>query len=145
MKSLLKFILLAVLAAAVAGCCHCRAIQKKSRRPLEGTRWQLVQLGGRSMQPEADSFCFTLSPEQHRLTGRGACNRLMGEYRTDGKRSLRISSIASTRMGCPDLETEQAFIAALESATHYDMDGPMLLLLSDKSLKAVFQAAPEEQ
>ena len=45
-------------------------------------------------------------------------------------------------MACPDLKREQAFIEALESATHYDMDGPMLLILSDGELRAVFQAKP---
>ena len=35
-----------------------------------------------------------------------------------------------------------AFTKMLESVTHYDMDGPMLLLLSDGELRAVFQARP---
>ena len=39
-------------------------------------------------------------------------------------------------------EQEDAFTKALEATTHYDMDGPMLLLLGDGELKAVFQAKP---
>ena len=35
-----------------------------------------------------------------------------------------------------------SFTKMLESVTHYDMDGPMLLLLSDGELRAVFQAKP---
>ena len=42
----------------------------------------------------------------------------------------------------PGMEQEDAFTKALESTTHYDMDGPMLLLLSDGELRAVFQAKP---
>ena len=45
-------------------------------------------------------------------------------------------------MACPGMEQEDAFTKALESTTHYDMDGPMLLLLSDGELRAVFQAKP---
>lgn len=45
-------------------------------------------------------------------------------------------------MVCPGMEQEDAFTKALESTTHYDMDGPMLLLLSNGELRAVFQAKP---
>ena len=45
-------------------------------------------------------------------------------------------------MACPGMEREHAFAQALEATTHYDMDGPMLLLLSNGELKAVFQAKP---
>ena len=40
------------------------------------------------------------------------------------------------------MDEEDAFTKMLESVTHYDMDGPMLLLLSDGELRAVFQARP---
>ena len=50
-----------------------------------------------------------------------------------------------TRMACPDLELEREFVAAIESTTHYDMDGPMLMLLSDGELRAVLQALPDER
>ena len=45
-------------------------------------------------------------------------------------------------MACPGMDEEGAFTKMLESVTHYDMDGPMLLLLSDGELRAVFQARP---
>ena len=80
--------------------------------------------------------------EGNRLTGVGACNRLTGAYKTDGKRTLKIGPLAATMMACPGMEQEDAFTKALEATTHYDMDGPMLLLLGDGELKAVFQAKP---
>lgn len=142
MKFLLRIAVVAGLAALMAGCCHCRSYQKKTRRPLVGTEWQLIQLDGETIQPREGCFTVTLSAENGQLSGVGACNRLSGTYRSDEKRSLRIGPLAATRMACPDLEREQAFIEALESATHYDMDGPMLLILSDGELRAVFQAKP---
>ena len=142
MKFLLRIAVVAGLAALMAGCCHCRSYQKKTRRPLVGTEWQLIQLDGETIQPREGCFTVTLSAENGQLSGVGACNRLSGTYRSDEKRSLRIGPLAATRMACPDLKREQAFIEALESATHYDMDGPMLLILSDGELRAVFQAKP---
>ena len=142
MKILLRLAVVAGLAALTVGCCNCRSYQKKTRRPLVGTEWQLIQLGGETIQPQEGSFTITLSAEKGQISGVGACNRLSGTYRSDEKRSLRIGPLAATRMACPDLKREQAFIEALESATHYDMDGPMLLILSDGELRAVFQAKP---
>lgn len=142
MKKLAKTLLTLLPALLLAGCCPCRSYQRKTRRPLAGTPWQLVQIDGRSVRPEEGKFVILLSSEESRLSGRGACNDLHGEFRTDEKRSLHIGPVAATRMACPETEQEQAFIRALESATHYDMDGPMLLLLSNGELRAVFQAKP---
>ena len=142
MKILLKIAALAAAAALDAGCCNCRSSQKKTRRPLVGTQWQLIQLDGKTIQPEEGKFTVTLLADDNRITGVGACNRLMGKYETTEKGALKIGPLASTMMACPGMEQENAFAKALESTTHYDMDGPMLLLLSDGELKAVFQAKP---
>ena len=142
MKILLKIAALAAVAALAAGCCSCRSYQKKNRRPLVGTEWQLVQLNGRAVKPQEGKFNLTFLAEENRFAGVGACNRLMGKYETTDKGALRIGPIASTMMACPGMEQEDAFTKALEATTHYDMDGPMLLLLSDGELKAVFQAKP---
>ena len=140
MKILLRIAVVAVTGALIAGCCNCRAYQKKARRPLAGTEWQLIQLGGETVRPEKGTFTLTLLAD--RLTAVGACNRLSGIYKTDDKRTLKLGPIASTMMACPGMEREHAFAQALEATTHYDMDGPMLLLLSNGELKAVFQAKP---
>ena len=55
---------------------------------------------------------------------------------------LKIGPLGTTRMWCPDVDREARFVEAVESATHYEMDGPMLLLLSDGKLNAIFQARP---
>ncbi len=140
MKFIVRFALLAAVVAMAAGCCKCRSYQKKTNRPLAGTEWQLIQLGGMAVQPVEGKFSITFDAADKRITGVGACNRLSGTYQSTDKRALTISPLISTRMACPDIDTEGKFFKALESATHYDMDGPMLLILGDGELKAVFQA-----
>lgn len=73
------------------------------------------------------------------VTGQGACNRLMGDYSTTADRSLKIGPLASTRRLCGD-NREQEFLTTLDQATHYEMDGPMLLLLSNGNLTAIFDS-----
>ena len=142
MKNMLRVAVVAGLAILMTGCCHCRSYQKKTRRPLTGTEWQLIQLGGETLQPREGSFTITLSAEEGQLSGVGSCNHISGPYKSDERRSLKIGPLASTRMACPNPKHEAAFLEALESATHYDMDGPMLLILSNGELRAVFQAVP---
>lgn len=110
---------------------------------------------GRSSAPNGSSFSWAARPsnpkreitltflaEENRIAGIGACNRIMGRYEATEKGALKIGPLASTMMVCPGMEQEDAFTKALESTTHYDMDGPMLLLLSNGELRAVFQAKP---
>lgn len=143
MKPIYRISTLLLLAAAIAGCCNCRSIQRKTQKPLVGTEWQLVRLGGRTMQPEAEQYTILLSEEGNRLTGVGDCNRIMATYHLGEERALTIGQAATTRMMCPDAATEQAFLGALEATTHYDMDGPTLMLFAKGELLAVFQAKEE--
>lgn len=96
----------------------------------------------RPSNPKRAKFTLTFLAEENRIAGVGACNRIMGKYEATEKGALKIGPLASTMMACPGMEQEDAFTKALESTTHYDMDGPMLLLLSDGELRAVFQAKP---
>ncbi|MDE6828302.1 MAG: META domain-containing protein [Alistipes sp.] len=148
MKRMIRMLFLALAVALAAGCshskgCHCRAYQKKYRRPLAGTTWQLVQLYGRSVTAAPGAFTLVLSDGDGRISGRGACNRFSGAYATDRSRALTVGSLSSTRMACPGLEQEQRFFEALRTTTHYDMDGPLLLLLRNGELQAVLQALAE--
>ena len=135
MNTISKFAAGAALLALAVGCCHCRAYQKKNRRPLVGTEWQLVQLGGVTYAPETERFTLLFGEENH----------ISGSYTAGEKNALSIGPLAATRMACPGMEREMEFFEAVESTTRYDMDGEMLLLLDGDTLKAVFQAAPQAE
>ena len=124
MKILLRIAVIAAVAALAAGCCKCRSYQKKNRRPLIGTEWQLIQLDGRAVKPEEGKFYVMFLAEENRFAGVGACNRLMGKYETTDKGALRIGPIASTMMACPGMEREHAFAQALEAAVKVVGDQP---------------------
>ena len=140
MKLTIRLLTMLLLGGIIAGCCNCRAVQRKSQRPLVGTEWQLVQLGGTTMQPATGKYTLQLLAEEQRVAAAGDCNRITATYTTDNKRNLLIESPASTRVMCPDAETEAKFIEVLAATTRYDMDGTMLLLFEKDQLLAVFQA-----
>ena len=127
-----------LVALMLGGCCACR--KGKNNLPLVGTEWQLKRLMGRDYTFDKGIFTFTFN-DKGEVAGKGACNRIFGSYTTSKTGALTISGIGSTRMACPDMATETAFIELLERATHYEIDGNMLLILCNGEMQAILQAA----
>ena len=137
-----KLLVLLVAAAVAVGCCSTCRMRVKNAKPLEGTMWHLVKVGGESVSLPADEFNIILN--ENSLGGRGACNSLLGQYATGEKLELRFSSLGSTKMLCPHNEAlEMKFIKILSQTTHYDIDYDMLMLLNKGEIIAVFQAQPQ--
>ena len=139
MKQAILFSITFVLCALIAvGCCACRQ-RAKLAKPLVGTEWQLLQIMGREVSAEGDSFTL-LFHDNGTVTGAGACNRLTATYSTTTSRALKIENLGSTRRYCPNFEAENAYYDMLESVTHYEMDADNMLLLSNGTLVAIMHA-----
>ena len=109
---------------------------------LVGTRWALVRLGGEpvSIPDGAQEPFLALESAGSRAVGYGGCNRFTGNYELSGQ-DLSFKQMASTRMACPDMQTESAFMKALEAAARWQISGAQLDLFSaDGALVASFEA-----
>ena len=136
MKRLFVVLMIAVMAV---GCCSTCRMRAKNAKPLEGTVWHLVKMGGESVTLPDDSFNIILN--ENGLGGRGACNSLLGQYATGDNFALRFSHLGSTKMLCPNNEAlEMKLLQVLSKATHYDIDYDMLMLMQDGVVLAVFKA-----
>ena len=136
MKRLFVVLMIAVMAV---GCCSTCRMRAKNAKPLEGTVWHLVKMGGESVTLPDDSFNIILN--ENGLGGRGACNSLLGQYATGDKFALRFSHLGSTKMLCPNNEAlEMKLLQVLSKATHYDIDYDMLMLMQNGVVLAVFKA-----
>ena len=131
-------IFITLTAVALAACCPCR-FSTKNARPLIGTEWHLVQLRGNDVAFDAQSFNIHFA-DDGTLSGIGACNRFNAPYSATEKRAINIGTIASTRRLCPNIEAEQSMFRELDDAAFYEIDGPMLLLLKDGEIRAIFKA-----
>lgn len=96
---------------------------------LEGTRWVLVRLNDQeiAVSDRRREPYFALASGEHRVAGHGGCNRLMGSYELNGDK-IEFSKMALTRMACPDVGFEGAFVKALEAAEHWRISGAHLEL-----------------
>ena len=116
-----QLLILSILALLLAGC--------GSGSALEDTHWVLVALNGEP--PLADtSPSAGFSADQ--ISGSAGCNHYFGEY-TAGDSDIAMGDLARTEMYCVEPEgmmaQEDAFLAALASATSYRLVGEQLELL----------------
>lgn len=89
--------------------------------------WQAVALDGAALPEGID---ITLAFGQGRLSGKTACNRVMGGFTLTGE-GLTLGPLATTQMACPPevMEAERATLDALAAVTAFDIDGEGRLLL----------------
>ena len=136
MKRFMYIPMLCIVAALViVSCCRCGS---KSRNNASLTnKWQLVKLMGQDVTAEGDSFTLTFTDEG-RISGKGSCNRLMGDYIAGADGKLEIGQLGSTRMLCPNEGNENLYFATVGNADAYEIDGQTLMLLCEGEAQAVF-------
>lgn len=79
--------------------------------------WQVVAVNGKEIHVEDARLVFDV--DANSVTGNAGCNRLRGEIARNPQvsSSVQFSNLATTRMTCPDIETESALLIALETVT----------------------------
>jgi heat shock protein HslJ len=84
--------------------------------------WSAIELAGEPVRGPSVSF------DDGRLSGSGGCNRISGPAVITGA-DVKFGPLISTRMFCEGkMETEAAFIAALESAKSFELVDDALTL-----------------
>ncbi len=127
-------LLAGLMVAGVQGCASSEggSAGRAQASSLTNTYWKLIRLDGKPVTPEKDQreAHLIFQEKDNHLAGSGGCNRIMGTYRLEGN-SLSFGKVASTMMACPNLNDEQAFLAALAKVKRWKFDGPQLVLLGE--------------
>jgi len=92
--------------------------------------WQVVKINGEECTAPDARLVFDISG--NRISGNAGCNRLIGELTRDPKvsASVQFSNLATTRMMCPDMQSESALLIALEMVQSARQKGNIAELLS---------------
>lgn len=79
--------------------------------------WQVVAVDGKNIDVADARLVFDLN--NMAVTGNAGCNRLRGSLSRNPQvgNSLQLSNLSTTRMTCPDIQTETALLIALEEVT----------------------------
>jgi heat shock protein HslJ len=99
------------------------------------TIWTLAQMGGAAF-PAGATLTF---PEPTEIAGQGPCNRYFGAMNA-AYPQFAAGPIGSTRMACPDMAAETAFLAGLETATTAEASENTLTLSNSDGLLMVFKS-----
>lgn len=98
--------------------------------------WQVVAINGKNINIADARLIFDI--DANTISGNAGCNRLNGELTRNPNlsASVQFSNLATTRMTCPDIETETALLIALEEVTHarHHDDYAELLDASNKTI-----------
>lgn len=98
------------------------------------TVWALKELNGAPFPATA-----TLSfPEPAQIAGQGPCNRYFGALKGSYPQ-FSAGPIGSTRMACPDLRAETAYLMAFEAVTRAQMSDGTLTLTGPDGLRMLFK------
>jgi len=94
---------------------------------LPGTSWTLVEIGGSA--PAGDAKPTLVFGTDGTVTGNSGCNTFNGTVTIDGS-TIEFGPLATTRMACPApaMIVESAYLAGLDGASTWRMDGGQLLL-----------------
>ena len=117
----------------------CGGSQQKAL-PLEGTQWKLARMEAipaKAVAAEADFFTLEFNAADTMVAGRTNCNRFFGKYELKGQK-LSFGNLGMTRMACPDMQYEDAFVKMLDEVDSYAIEGSELKFYDDKKVVADF-------
>lgn len=138
MKSV-KLLGVALLVAVMASCCPCLKNSYMDQfDKLVGSEWKLVQKDGRDIAADGRNNYTLAFSKDNRVSGVADCNRYSGVMAymvTQNAQKFSISQIASTRMACPDMAGENEFLEFLKGAHRVNIDGDLLIMLSNDAAK----------
>lgn len=101
--------------------------------------WKVERIDNRTVPSSAD-IKVVVDTHTRTIHGNAGCNLLNGEIiiNLDVNDGLEFSNLSTTRMTCPDIDTERAFLVALESvATAHKVDADNVSLLDDKGATVI--------
>lgn len=114
--------------------------------PITDTYWKLTELLGKPVDTSIKRKTLFLQFDQNgNVTGSGGCNNIKGTYTADASGKLLLSKMISTRMACPAMQDESAFLQALAKVSTYTVKGNSLQLTTGQVPLLVFEAAAKPE
>jgi len=121
------------------------AVYKAESQDLSGTSWEVTGYNNGKQAVIGALEGTTLTADFGKdgtLSGNSGCNTYSGGYKVNGDQ-ITIGPLASTMMACSDpagvMDQEAQYLAALQSAATYQIEGNVLQLRTkDDALAAVF-------
>lgn len=114
-----------VLAAAISVFTMC---SNNNGIPVE-SNWELesIYFNGSTMTPPEDHAPTLAFLKDSKIAGETGCNRFFGDFTLAGE-NLKFENIGSTRMMCPQMQFETAYLEVIANTASYSIDNGKLTL-----------------
>ena len=111
----------------LAGCSPNGAIVSQDGLTLVDTTWIIESINEEPLNVQV----FIKLDEDNRLSGFAGCNRFFSDF-TSGENQLKFGLVGSTKMMCPDMETEKLVFSVIDRTRTYKIKEDTLQLLDEK-------------
>lgn len=120
-----KFINLMATAAVALMFIMCTG---NSEIPVE-SNWELeyIYTDGNATEPPQDHNASIAFLKDSKIAGETGCNRFFGEYHSKGN-SLKFDKVGTTRMMCPQMQFETAWLETISKTNSFEMDNGQMIL-----------------
>jgi len=141
MKAAAGISLLVIAALILAGCAYKGPkTEPGGSTTLTNTYWKLIAMDEVDYEPvDTKREAHLILRPDHRITGFGGCNNFSGSWLMEDER-LVIGPLLSTRMACPDMDSERVLLSALDGAVGTDIMGEILTISGTDGTELRFRA-----
>lgn len=116
-------------------------ILKKEQAEITNKYWKLITLNGNKVITDMNEAFMTLHTEENRIHGNAGCNSFFGNYTLKDDNQINFGQMGMTRMACPEMQTEDEFMQALDKAAFYALtENELTLQDSTHAALAKFQS-----
>ena len=128
------------MAGAALAMSSCRSVEKAIPLSSINGEWNIIEVNGSKITPGESKFLpfIAFDTATGRVSGNSGCNRMMGSFDVNAKPgSLELTGMASTRMMCPDMTTENNVLNAFAQVKGYKKAGKDKMYLCNSSNRPV--------
>ena len=128
------------IAGAALAMSSCRSVEKAIPLSSINGEWNIIEINGSKVVPdESKNLPFIVfDTTTGRVSGNSGCNRMMGSFDVNAKSgSIDLKEMASTRMMCPDMTTENNVLNAFAQVKGYKKAGKDKVFLCNSSNRPV--------
>lgn len=142
-----KIVVSIVVAAAALALMSCGTTKKAVSLSSLSGEWNIIEINGAAVVPgQGQELPFIgFNTANGKVFGYSGCNRMMGSFDLNAQPGvLNLSRLASTRMACPDMTTEQNVLNALDQVRGYKKAGRHNIALCNASGRPVVVLAKKD-
>ena len=141
MERIYKITFILLLFASLQACTMKPATQIADDDTILDAYWMLLSVEGQDIpEPQDNRMAYIRFQEnENDVFGFAGCNKFNGKYKLTGT-SLQLSNLATTRMSCANIETENRLMEALRTTTSFNKSGDVLTLYAGNRAVATFRA-----